>query len=84
MWQPKSNKNASLKKKKKKKEKKKKDTEDTELRSCVEVEAAVLGSPSLIVLMAFVDIKQHWTRTEVMPKLHFTQQEASTLMISDK
>ena len=30
-----------------------------ELRSCVKVEVAVLGSSSLIVLMASVDIKQH-------------------------
>ena len=30
----------------------------SELRSCVEVEVAVLGSPSLIVLMASVDVKQ--------------------------
>ena len=29
-----------------------------ELRSCVKVEVAVLGSPSLIVLMVSVDIKQ--------------------------
>ena len=33
----------------------------TELRSCVEVEVTVLGSPSLIVLMVSVDVKQHWT-----------------------
>ena len=32
------------------------ETFDTELRSCVKVEVAVLGSPSLIVL---VDVKQH-------------------------
>ena len=31
----------------------------SELRSCVKVEAAVLGSPSLIVLMVSVDVKQH-------------------------
>ena len=30
-----------------------------ELRSCVKVEVAVLGSPSLIVLMVSVDVKQH-------------------------
>ena len=29
------------------------------LRSCVKVEVAVLGSPSLIVLMVSVDVKQH-------------------------
>ena len=31
----------------------------SELRSCVKVEVAVLGSPSLIVLMVSVDVKQH-------------------------
>ena len=31
----------------------------TELRSCLKVEVAVLGSPSLIVLTVFVDVKQH-------------------------
>ena len=31
----------------------------SELRSCVEVEVAVLGSPSLISLMVSVDVKQH-------------------------
>ena len=30
-----------------------------ELRSCVKVEVAVLGSPSLISLMVSVDVKQH-------------------------
>ena len=30
-----------------------------ELRSCVKVEEAVLGSPSLTVLMVSVDVKQH-------------------------
>ena len=30
----------------------------TELRSCVEVEVAALGSPSLISLMVSVDVKQ--------------------------
>ena len=29
------------------------------LRSCVKVEVAVLGSPSLTVLMVSVDVKQH-------------------------
>ena len=32
---------------------------DSQLRSCVKVEVAVLGCPSLIVLMVSVDIKQH-------------------------
>ena len=31
----------------------------SELRSCVEVEVEVLGSPSLIVLVVSVDVKQH-------------------------
>ena len=30
----------------------------TQLRSCVKVEVAVLGSPSITVLMASVDVKQ--------------------------
>ena len=30
-----------------------------ELRSCVKVEVAVVGSPSVIVLMVSVDVKQH-------------------------
>ena len=28
----------------------------------MKVEVAVLGSPSLIVCMVSVDVKQHWTR----------------------
>ena len=31
----------------------------SELRSCVEVEVAVLGSPSLTVRTVYVDVKQH-------------------------
>ena len=31
----------------------------SERRSCVKVEVAVLGSPSLIVLVVCVDVKQH-------------------------
>ena len=31
----------------------------SELKSCAKVEVAVLGSPSLIVLMDSVDVKQH-------------------------
>ena len=31
----------------------------SELRSCVKVEVAVLGSPSLTVLLVSVDVKQH-------------------------
>ena len=33
--------------------------EVTELRNCVKAEVAVLGSPSLISLMVFVDGKKH-------------------------
>ena len=33
----------------------------TELRSCNKAEVAVLGSPSLTILMVSVDTKQHWT-----------------------
>jgi len=32
---------------------------ESEFRSCVKVEVAVLGSPSLIVLMVSVEGKQH-------------------------
>ena len=32
---------------------------ETELRSCVTVKVAALGSPSLIVRMVSVDVKQH-------------------------
>ena len=31
----------------------------SELTSCVKVEVAVMGSPSLISLMVSVDVKQH-------------------------
>ena len=31
----------------------------SELRGCVKVEAAVLGSPPLIVLVVSVDVEQH-------------------------
>ena len=37
----------------------------SELSSCVKVEVAVLGSQSLIVLMASVNAKQYWTWTLV-------------------
>ena len=33
--------------------------QETELRSCVKVEVDVQGSPSLTVLMIYVDVKQH-------------------------
>ena len=32
----------------------------SELKSCVKIEAAILGSMSLTVLVVFVDVKQHW------------------------
>ena len=35
----------------------------SELRSCVRVEVAVLGSKSLLVRTVFVDVKQHCSRT---------------------
>ena len=44
------------------------------LRSCVKVQVAVLGSPSLIVLRASVDVKQHWNWTNFawwLPPLSF-------------
>ena len=31
----------------------------SDIRSCVKVEVAVLGSPSLIILVVSVDVKQH-------------------------
>ena len=31
----------------------------SDIRSCVKVEVATLGSPSLIVFMVSVDVKQH-------------------------
>ncbi len=31
----------------------------SELRSCVKIKVAILGSPSPIVLMVSVDVKQH-------------------------
>ena len=41
----------------------------SELRSCVKVEVAVLGSPSLIILMVSVDVKQQWTWTFTLQSL---------------
>ena len=35
------------------------DAAPAELSRCVKVEVAVLGSPSLIVLVVSVDVKQH-------------------------
>ena len=37
----------------------------SELRSCVKVEVAVLGSPSLISLVVSVEIKHHWIKPSV-------------------
>ena len=37
------------------------------LRSCVKVEVAVLGSPSVIVLMVSVDVKQHLKKKKKDP-----------------
>ena len=37
----------------------------TELRSCVKVELAVLGSPSLISLVVSVDVKHHERRKTI-------------------
>ena len=37
----------------------KEEASSSELRSCVKVEVAVPGSPSRIVLMVSVDVKQH-------------------------
>ena len=41
----------------------------SELRNCVKVEAAVLGSPSLIILMVSADVKQQWTWTFTLQSL---------------
>ena len=40
----------------------------SDLRSCVKVEVAVPGSPSLTVLMISVDVKQHWTLNSDTPR----------------
>ena len=55
LWRPHSKK----KKKKKKKGKQKQKFCRSGLRSCVKVEVAVLGSPSLIVRTVSGDVKQH-------------------------
>ena len=39
----------------------------SELRSCVKVEVDVLGSPSIIVLMVSVDVKQHLKKKKKTP-----------------
>ena len=41
--------------------KKKEKAVELEFRSCVKIEVAVSGSPSMIVLMVSVDVKQHST-----------------------
>ena len=38
------------------------------LRSCVKVEVAVLGSPSLIVRTVSVDVKQHFKKKKKKKK----------------
>ena len=47
----------------------------SEPRSCVKVEVAVLGSPSLIILTVSVDVKRHWTCTglHAWPALAFVE-----------
>ena len=40
----------------------------SEFRSCVQVEVAVLGSPSLIIPMVSVDVKLSWTGTKEKAK----------------
>ena len=42
----------------------------SELRSCVKVEVAVLGSPPLTVLMVSVDVKQHFKKTKQAVKVY--------------
>ena len=37
-----------------------------EIRSCVKIEVVVLGSPSLIIPVISVDVKQHWTGTSLL------------------
>ena len=56
----------------------------SELRSCGKVEVAVLGSPSLIVLVVSVDVKQHWTRTSSLLSsyLFFSQHYAFAFCFS--
>ena len=41
----------------------------SKLRSCVQVEVAVLGSPSLIIPMVSVDVKLSWTGTKGKSKM---------------
>ena len=41
----------------------------TELRSCVKVEVAVLGSQSLTVLMVFAEVKQHLKKERLSSEL---------------
>ena len=45
-------------------------THTSELRSCVKVEVAILGSPSLISLMVSVDVKLHETHTHTHTHTH--------------
>ena len=41
----------------------------SELRSCAKEKVAVLGSPSLTVLRAYVDVKQHGTNVDLFSEL---------------
>ena len=47
----------------------------SELRSCVKVEVAVLGSPSLIVLIVSVDVKQHERRRSIQSEHRRDEEE---------
>ena len=51
----------------------------TELRSCVKVGVAVLGSPSYVILMVFVDVKEHWTRCKRLFKAERKRDHATPL-----
>ena len=53
----------------------------SELRSCVKVEVAVLGSPSLIVLTVSEDLKQHWTWTGKVSWLYHVTQVVSLRLV---
>ena len=44
----------------------------SELRSCVKVEVAVPGSPSLLILLDSLDVKQHWAWTCVRRRWKIT------------
>ena len=50
-------------------------------RSCVKVEVAVLGSPSLIILMVCVDVKQHLKKFRSCVKVEVAVLASSFLII---